>query len=181
MSRIGQKAISIPAGVTLKKEPGNLVISGSKGSLKVAIPEQIKLTEKDQQLVVSITGDQKKVKSLHGLVRSLIANAILGVTQGWEKRVELHGVGYRASGGEKEISLAVGFSHPVKISAPSGISFKIEGNQITVSGIDKQLVGEVTAQLRAVRPPEVYKGKGIRYVGEVVRKKAGKATKAVAT
>lgn len=181
MSRIGKAPISIPAGVTVEKTEGQVAVKGPKGTLVVAIPKELEVVVKDSVLTVTIAQQQQKVANKHGLVRSLIYNAVHGVTQGWEKRLELIGVGYRAQGNGRELNLTVGFSHPVKFTADEGISFTVSDNtKITVAGIDKKLVGEVAATVRKIRPPEPYKGKGIRYQDEVVRKKAGKAVKAAA-
>lgn len=182
MSRIGNQSIEIPEGVTVTLASETLTVKGAKGTLSVDIPKALKLVTENKMVKISTTDESKDVKSLHGLVRSLVQNAVVGVTKGWEKNLELVGVGYRAAGGGKEITLSVGFSHPVKISAPSDISFTIKDNtKLTVSGTDKKKVGEIAAMIRRVKPPEPYKGKGIRYAGEVIRKKAGKAVKAAAS
>lgn len=181
MSRIGAQTITIPNQVTVEKQGQLILVKGPKGSLTVNVPARLGIEIANG--VVSITNKTNDtfVKSLHGLTRTLVNNAILGSVQGWEKTVELIGVGYRAAGGGQQVTLTVGFSHPVVVQAPAGITFTIKDNtKISIAGIDKKLVGETAAQMRAVRPPEPYKGKGIRYLGEVVRKKAGKAVKAAA-
>lgn len=179
MSRIGKKPIIIPENVEIKIEPGQIIIKGPKGELKQSIPPQIKLDLTDRELVVIPQEKSKNTPALWGLVRSLVFNMIKGVIEGFEKKLELEGVGYRVSLKDYKLILNVGLSHPIEIEAPEGIEFKVEKNLITVSGIDKQLVGQVAAKIRAYRKPEPYKGKGIRYLGEVIRRKTGK--KAVST
>lgn len=180
MSRIGKKPVKIPAGVTVKTEDHRLVANGPKGELALNIQPEIKISVNGQDILVDRVVETPKAKSLHGLVRTLIENTLLGVSTGWNKGLELVGVGYRAAIEGTNLVLNVGFSHPVKYPAPQGITFEVTDNtKINVRGIDKQLVGETAAQIRRIRPPEPYKGKGIRYIGEVVRRKAGKAAKAV--
>ena len=183
MSRIGKKTIIIPENVEIKIESGQIIVKGSKGELKQSIPSQIKLDLRDisldtssqgKELVVSPQDKSKNTPALWGLFRALIFNMVRGVTEGFEKKLEIEGVGYRASLVGNKLILNVGLSHPVEIEAPAGIEFKVDKNIITVSGLDKQLVGQVAAKIRAQRKPEPYKGKGIRYLGEVIRKKAGK-------
>lgn len=182
--RIGNKPINIPAGITVEKTGNNISVSGPKGILKMEIDPTITWgVEKDEKtslgkIIVKRKRDEKKVRAMHGLVRNLIANMIVGVVDGWSKNLELVGVGFRVQGGGNQITLNVGFSHPVEIDAPEGITFEILDNtKIRVSGIDKQLVGQTAANIRKVRIPDVYKGKGIRYEGEYVRKKLGKTGK----
>lgn len=176
MSKIGNLPISIPEGVTVNVGDGSVVVKGSKGELTENLVRGIKVEVKDNQVIVERKNDSDKFKSLHGLYRSLIQNMVQGVKEGWSKDLELVGTGYRASLQGKNLSLSVGYSHPIIIEAPEGIEFKVEGqNKVTVVGIDKQLVGEISAKVRAARPPEPYKGKGIKYEGEVIRRKAGKA------
>lgn len=174
MSRIGKKPISIPENVEIKIERQNIIVKGPKGELQREIRPEIKLeVEKDKILVIP----QKKTrgtKAFWGLTRALVFNMIKGVTEGYEKKLQLEGVGYKANLEGEELILRVGFSHPVKIEKPEGVTFSVEKNIITISGIDKELVGQIAAKIRKVRPPEPYKGKGIRYVGEEVRRKAGK-------
>lgn len=178
MSRIGNLSIQIPTGVTVEKTEGLLLVNGPKGSLKVNMNPKITVEETEGKLIVKRINDEKVSRALHGLMRSLINNAVLGVTEGWSKNIELVGVGFRVQGGGDRITLAVGYSHPVEVVAPEGIVFEVRDNtKIKVSGIDKYLVGQVSANLRVVRPPDVYKGKGIRFEGEYIRKKAGKAGK----
>lgn len=178
MSRIGQSPVSVPQGVTVEKTGSDLKVFGPKGSLSLKLTPEIKVEIEDNQVIVKRKNDQKKVKALHGLTRSLIANMISGVVEGWSKNLELVGVGFRAQSNGDKITLNVGFSHPVEIATPEGIFFEVFDNtKIKVSGFDKQLVGQVAANIRSVRPPDVYKGKGIRYEGEYVRKKLGKSGK----
>jgi len=178
MSRIGNAPITIPNGVTVDQTGSHLVVSGSKGKLELDLQRGIEVAINDNVISVSRKNEQQKVKALHGLSRSLINNMVIGVSSGWTKNLELVGVGYRVAGGGDKLSLAVGYSHPVEITAPEGINFEVtDTTKITVSGISKEQVGQVAAKIRDVRKPEVYKGKGIRYQGEHVKKKAGKAGK----
>lgn len=178
MSRIGKQPIQIPAGVEVHLKDGDVSVKGPKGSLKFKPHPRIKLKIEDKNLIVERQSNDILDASLHGTTRTLIANMIEGVTKGFSKQMEIQGVGYRAQLQGKKLQLALGFSHPVEFPAPSGITFEIDKekkNIIIISGIDKELVGQVAANLRSLRKPEPYKGKGIRYVGEVVRRKAGKA------
>lgn len=178
MSRIGNKLIPIPAGTSVSKETNVLTFQGEKGSLSLTIHPKAYVTITDTHVAVSRHGDDRLARSIHGLSQVLVANAVEGVSKGFTKKVEMHGIGYRAEVNGSILTLSVGFTHPVVIHAPAGISFGVEkGTNITISGIDKQLVGQVAANIRAVRKPEPYKGKGIRYQGEIVRRKAGKAAK----
>ena len=178
MSRIGDAPVKIPAGVTIEQDGKTLVVNGPKGKLKLDVVKEIKVEITGDQIIAKRKNDLKKVKALHGLVRSLIANMVLGVTDGWSKDLELVGVGFRAQVNGNTLVLNVGYSHPVEIEAPEGIVFEVVDNtKLKVSGIDKQLVGQVAANIRKVRTPDVYKGKGIRYEGEYVRKKLGKTGK----
>jgi large subunit ribosomal protein L6 len=180
MSRIGYMPIPIPTGVEVKveKKPEGVttaVVTGPKGTLSQDIPAPITLEQSDGQLRVVRPDDERESRALHGLVRSLVANMVEGVTNGFEKRLEIQGVGYRASLRGTALELNVGFSHPVVMDAPAGITFEVPTqNEIVIKGIDKQQVGEIAAEVRDVRPPEPYKGKGIRYQGEYVRRKVGK-------
>ena len=174
MSRIGKKPIEIPKEVEVKTEDQKVIIRGPKGELFQEIRPEIGVLIKEGKIFVSPKKETKETKALWGLTRALLANLIQGVTKGFEKKLEIRGVGYKANLEGEELDLKVGFSHPVKIKKPAGISFSVEKNIITVAGIDKQLVGEVAARIRRVRPPDPYKGKGIRYLGEVIRKKEGK-------
>lgn len=179
MSRIGQAPVPIPDGVNVSIVGRNVTINGPRGELQRALPEKIEATESDGEIVVTRTTEQREVRALHGLVRSLLNNMVLGVTQGFEKRLEISGVGYRASKQGNDLEFLVGFSHPVRKPAPAGIEFEVPTpTKITVRGIDKELVGQVAAEIRSIRKPEPYKGKGIRYEGERIRRKAGKAAKA---
>lgn len=180
MSRVGNAPIVLPQGVQVNIDGQRVEVTGPKGQLETITRPEVKLEVKDGNLVVSRQKDDRISRSLHGLYRSSIANMVKGVTEGWEKKLEMVGVGYRAAGGGNSLTLSVGFSHPVTIDAPEGITFAIsENTKIAVSGIDKILVGQVAANVRAIKPPEVYKGKGIRYAGEYVRRKPGKAGKTV--
>jgi len=177
MSRIGRAPIPIPDGVTVDITGQRVVVTGPKGELRHTVVEPIRVAERDGSIVVSRPTDRGPHRALHGLSRSLVANMVHGVKDGFERRLEIVGVGYRAQMRGRSLELAVGFSHPVTIEPPDGISFEVPApTQVTVRGIDKQAVGEIAAQVRAVRPPEPYKGKGIRYAGEVVRRKVGKRT-----
>lgn len=177
MSRIGNKEIKILQNVQIELG-SKIVIKGPKGELSLDIPTKIDVEKKEDALLVSRKEDDKESKSLHGLIRSLLANMVIGVTDGYKKTLELSGIGFRANLTDNKLSLSIGFSHTVEIEAPEGITFSVSGNKITVSGIDKELVGRVAAQIRKNRPPDAYKGKGIKYEGEVLRLKPGKAAKA---
>lgn len=180
MSKIGKMPIEIPAGVTVTVNGSVVSVSGPKGNMSHTIPAGLLVTVAEN--VMTVTQEEKtanQTKALFGLTRALLNNIVKGLSTGFEKKLEMTGVGYRAQAGGQDLTLNVGYSHPVKIKAPQGVSFSMDGNTIVVSGSDKALVGNTAAQVRAVRPPEPYKGKGIRYVGEYIRRKAGKAAKAV--
>lgn len=178
MSRIGNAPIIVPSTVTVEIEGQKVSAKGPLGELSLQANPQVKVEMEDQQIIVKRKKEDKLSKSLHGLTRSLIANMVTGVEKGWQKRLELIGVGFRSQTDGSKLTLNVGYSHPVDITAPEGIKFVVEDNtKIVVSGIDKHKVGQIAAIIRDVRPPEPYKGKGIRYSGEYVRKKAGKAGK----
>ena len=178
MSRIGNQPITIPAGVDVAVEPGLVRVTGPKGELSQGIVRDMKVIREDGKLLVQRPSDEQKYRALHGLTRTLIANMVQGVTQGYRKNLEIQGVGYRAALEGKALVLNVGFSHPVRVEPEPGISFVLETpTRLAVTGIDKQLVGEQAARIRRIRPPEPYKGKGIRYAGERVRRKAGMAGK----
>ncbi len=179
MSRIGKKPIPIPPGVQVQIGAGEVVVSGPKGTLRQPLLPGIEVSLEDGQVLVRRQSDAKPHRERHGLMRTLIANMITGVTAGYRKELQIVGVGYRAEMDGRDLVLTLGFSHPVRVVPPEGISFEVGGRNdlIAVSGIDKVLVGQVAANIRALRKPEPYKGKGIRYVGEVVRHKAGKAGK----
>jgi large subunit ribosomal protein L6 len=178
MSRIGFQPIPVPDGVDVKIEPGLVTVKGPKGELNQKVNPQLEITRDNGTLHVKRPSEKRQFQQLHGLTRTLVANMIQGVTQGYSKKLEIHGVGYRAALEGKTLVLSVGYSHPVRVEPEPGIEFSLESQtRITVSGIDKQLVGEQAARIRRIRPPEPYKGKGIRYEGERVRRKAGKAGK----
>ena len=179
MSRIGLAPITVPSGVDVKIDSGKVTVKGPKGQLERTYPEEISFEQKDGELQVARSKETREAKALHGLFRSLVANMIEGVTNGYEKRLEIHGVGYRCAKQGNDLELSVGFSHTVKKAAPSGIEFDVpQPTRITVRGIDKELVGQTAAEIRAIKKPEPYKAKGIRYEGEHVRRKGGKAAKA---
>jgi large subunit ribosomal protein L6 len=178
MSRIGRKSISVPTGVDVTITGQTVKVKGPKGELSHTVAEPIKVEQDGGELHVNRPNDERKAKELHGLSRTLVANMIVGVTEGYKKTLEINGTGYRVTAKGKDLEFALGFSHPVNVVAPAGISFSVERpTQFTVAGIDKQLVGEVAANIRKIRPPEPYKGKGVKYQGEVIRRKAGKAGK----
>jgi large subunit ribosomal protein L6 len=179
MSRIGRTPIEVPAGVDITVAGNNVSVKGPRGSLTRDVPEPITLRQEDGVLLVERPDDQRSSRALHGLVRSLVANMVTGVTTGFTKELEIVGVGYRATAaGPAKVDLALGFSHPVSVDAPDGITFEVPApTRIVVSGIDKEAVGQVAADIRKIRKPEPYKGKGVRYAGERVLRKAGKAAK----
>lgn len=180
MSKIGKKPIFITEGVSVNCQNRNLKIIGSLGELSFKVPEGIDLKiEGNVITVLQKKGREKETNALFGLTRAMIANMLTGVTKGFEKKLELSGVGYRAQASEDNLTLALGYSHPVNVKAKQGIKFSVTENVITVAGIDKELVGNTAAEIRSIRPPEPYKGKGIKYMGERIRRKAGKAAKAV--
>ncbi len=175
MSRIGRAPIAVPSGVTVDISGQKVTVTGPKGILEFTVAEPIRIAQEDESLVVTRPTDRGPHRALHGLSRTLVANMVEGVTDGFERKLEMVGVGYRAQMKGTELEVAVGFSHPVSFAAPEGITFEVpEPTQIVVRGIDKQRVGQTAAEIRRVRPPEPYKGKGIRYVGEEVRRKVGK-------
>ena len=177
MSRIGKLPITIPAGVTITVDSNVVTVKGPKGELTVPHLSDVTVTIEADQIIVTRKDDERIAKAQHGLQRALLNNAVIGVTNGYEKKLEVNGVGFRVSGGGKEIEMLLGFSHPVKYKAKDGINLTVEKMSITVSGIDKQAVGQTAAEIRALKKPEPYKGKGIKYSDEVVRRKAGKAGK----
>jgi large subunit ribosomal protein L6 len=178
MSRIGRLPIDVPTGVTVDIAGQSVTVKGPKGSLNFVVAEPIEVSQSDGVLAVTRPDDERRSRALHGLSRTLISNMVIGVTSGYEKSLELVGTGYRVAAKGTDLEFQLGFSHPVLVSAPEGISFQVESPvKLKVSGIDKQKVGEVAANIRKIRPPEPYKGKGVRYEGEVVRRKAGKAGK----
>ncbi|HLT58482.1 MAG: 50S ribosomal protein L6 [Limnochordales bacterium] len=178
MSRIGKQPIPIPAGVEVRLEGNTVRVKGPKGELTRTLHEAVQVAVDDGKIVVSRASDEPQHRALHGLTRTLVANMVKGVTEGFEKNLEISGVGYRASKQGRKLVLAMGYSHPVEMEPPPGIEIEVPAaNRISVRGIDKELVGEIAARIRRVRPVEPYLGKGIRYVGEQVRRKAGKAGK----
>jgi large subunit ribosomal protein L6 len=178
MSRIGRLPIEIPAGVTVAVDGSVVTVKGPKGELTLNVASPIEAKVEDGQVLVTRPDDERESRSLHGLTRTLISNQIIGVTQGYTKGLEVVGTGYRVAQKGSSVEFALGFSHPVLIDPPAGITLTVEGNnKLTVSGIDKQAVGEAAANIRKIRKPEPYKGKGVRYAGEIVRRKAGKAGK----
>jgi large subunit ribosomal protein L6 len=175
MSRIGKKPIEVPAGVIVSVDPGRVTVSGPKGELRQVVPLRMKIEEDEGTILVSRPTERGEDRALHGLTRTLIANMVEGVTQGFEKRLVIQGVGYRATLAGTDLELQVGYSHSVKVKPRQGIEFEVPiPTQVVVRGIDKQAVGQTAAEIRRVRPPEPYKGKGIRYEGEHVRRKVGK-------
>ena len=179
MSRIGNAPITVPAGVEVRIDGATVTVKGPKGELTRELPEQISVSQDDGVLTVARANDERSSRALHGLIRSLVANMVTGVSEGFRKELDIVGVGYRAATkGSNELELSLGFSHPVLVKAPAGIEFNVpQPTRIEVLGIDKQLVGQVAADIRSWRKPEPYKGKGIRYSDEHVRRKAGKAGK----
>src|ERR671926_5456 len=175
MSRIGRRPIEVPAGVTVSIDPGRVMVNGPLGTLQQQVPARMKIEQSDGELLVTRPTERGEDRALHGLTRTLVANMVEGVTKGFEKRLEIQGVGYRAALRGTALELNVGFSHPVVLEPRQGISFEVPApTQVVVKGVDKQQVGQTAAEVRAVRPPEPYKGKGIRYEGEYVRRKVGK-------
>ncbi|HTN59843.1 MAG TPA: 50S ribosomal protein L6 [Protaetiibacter sp.] len=178
MSRIGRLPIDVPANVTVTIDGQNVAVKGPKGELALTVASPIEVKLEDAQVLVTRPDDERESRSLHGLTRTLIANQIIGVTEGYSKILEVVGTGYRVAAKGSSVEFALGFSHSITVDPPAGITFEVEGNnKLHVRGIDKQAVGEVAANIRKLRKPEPYKGKGVRYAGEVVRRKAGKAGK----
>lgn len=175
MSRIGRKPISLPPGVEISVAANIITVKGPKGVLSQALPDDITIEQQENELMVKRPSDIKRHRAMHGLTRALVANMVVGVTSGFEKKLEMVGVGYRAQMQGNKLVINIGFSHPVEVAPPEGIEFEVPAvTKITVKGIDKQLVGNTAADIRAIRKPEPYKGKGMRYENEVVRRKAGK-------
>lgn len=178
MSRIGKQPVTIPAGVTVTIKEGNeVIVKGPKGQLDRVLPAEMKIEQKDGVITVSRPNDLKKMKSLHGLTRTLISNMVTGVSEGYEKTLEVNGVGYRAAKQGKKLVLNLGYSHPVEMEDPADIETSVDGNKIIVKGISKEKVGQYAAEIRGKRAPEPYKGKGIKYIDEVIRRKEGKTGK----
>lgn len=174
MSRIGKLPIQVPAGVTITVDGGVITVTGPKGTLSTPVLPHVDVTIADGVLTVTRKSEEKMAKAQHGLMRALINNLVVGVTKGFEKKLEVNGVGFRVNGGGQAINLSLGFSHPIEYKAMEGVALAVEKNVITVSGIDKQKVGQVAAEIRALKKPEPYKGKGIKYADEVIARKAGK-------
>lgn len=180
MSRIGKKPIFIPTGVEVQVNNQNVLVKGAKGSLELTLHPKVKAEVKDNEVKVTVVQtEDKEEKSLWGLFRTLINNMVEGVVKGFSKQLEINGIGFKAAVQGKKLILNVGYSHPVEYEIPQGIEVKVEKNIIIISGIDKQRVGQVAAEIRAIKKPEPYKGKGIKYVGEIIRRKVGKAVKGV--
>lgn len=177
MSRIGKLPVTIPSGVTITVDADNITVVGPKGTLTQFVLPEVELQNEEGKLTVTRKSDEKLAKSQHGLMRALINNMVVGVTKGFEKKLELNGVGYRVSGGGQSLNLSLGFSHPVEYKSAQGVNMTVEKNIITVSGISKQQVGQAAAEIRALKKPEPYKGKGIKYVDEQILRKAGKTGK----
>lgn len=179
MSRIGKTPIKIPSQVKIDLAETKLSVTGPKGALEFSLPQPIRVRQQNEELMVESQGNLRSDRALYGLVRATVANMIKGVDEGFKKELELFGVGYRVQVEGDTLNLMIGFSHPVKFKAPAGIKFAVSENRIIIEGADKQLVGEMASQIRRLKPPEPYKGKGIKYVGEKIRRKAGKAAKTV--
>jgi large subunit ribosomal protein L6 len=178
MSRIGRLAIPIPAGVSVEVEGSHVAVSGPKGALERDLSPEMRIVKDNGVLRVERPNDDKRARELHGLTRTLLANMVIGVTEGYRKPLEITGVGYRAALVGRKLQLNLGYSHPIEIDPPEGITFEVENpTRLAVVGIDKELVGQIAAKVRATRKPEPYKGKGVRYAGEYIRRKAGKAGK----
>jgi len=179
MSRVGENPINLPKGVDVKIQGSFIAVKGPKGELKWDFPSELKVSLQDKSLIVERPSDTRQLRSLHGTTRNIIANMVTGISDGYQKVLEITGVGYRAQVQGKKIIFTLGYSHPVEFILPDGISAQIDAkqNRLTLEGIDKQLIGQVAANIRALRPPDVYKGKGVRYAGERIKLKAGKAGK----
>ena len=176
MSRIGRQPVPLPGGVTCELSGSRLKVTGPKGALERTFPASVGINIGESEIVITRASDEKRDRAFHGLTRALVSNMVTGVTQGFERTLQIEGTGYRASIQGENLNLALGYSHPVTVEPPEGIAFTVEGTQtIKVSGIDRQLVGQVAANIRALRKPEPYKGKGVRYEGEYIRRKVGKA------
>jgi large subunit ribosomal protein L6 len=179
VSRIGRLPVEIPAGVTVDLKEGNdITVKGPKGTLHRVLPQEMEVKVEDGHVIVNRPNDLKKMKSLHGLTRTLVRNMVVGVSEGYKKELEINGVGYRAAKQGKKLVLNLGYSHPIEMMDPEGLESAVEGNKIIVSGIDKEKVGQYAAEIREKRSPEPYKGKGIKYADEVIRRKVGKTGKA---
>ncbi|MEM6518291.1 MAG: 50S ribosomal protein L6 [Cyanobacteria bacterium P01_D01_bin.71] len=178
MSRIGKKPVPVPAKVTVTIDGLSVTVKGPKGELSRVLPEGVTIAQEGDTIVVAPEDDSRRSRERHGLCRTLVANMVEGVTNGYQKRLEIQGVGYRAQVQGQNLNMSLGFSHPVVFEPPTGVQFAVESNtNVIISGIDKEVVGNIAAKIRAARPPEPYKGKGVRYAGEYIRRKAGKAGK----
>jgi len=175
MSRIGRKVLPLPKGVTLAQKPGSISVKGPKGELTKAMPTGISVKIEGDKLTVLRVDDERQNRAKHGLMRAHLANMVKGVTDGWTRELEINGVGYRAEVAGDTINMALGYSHPVVFKLPKGVTAKVEKNKVTLASADRDLVGQIAAKLRELRPPEPYKGKGVKYVEEVIKKKVGKA------
>ena len=175
MSRIGRKILPLPKGVTLNQKPGTISVKGPKGELSKAMPAGISLKTEGDKITVLRADDSRENRAKHGLIRAHLANMVKGVTDGWTRELEINGVGYRAEVAGDTLNMALGFSHPVAFKLPKGVAAKVEKNRIMLSGADRDLLGQTAAKVREIRPPEPYKGKGVKYVEEVIKRKVGKA------
>jgi large subunit ribosomal protein L6 len=175
MSRIGRKQISLPKGVSISQGSGKFAVKGPKGELTKALPAEIKISIAGDKVSVSRSGDEPDVRAKHGLVRAHVANMVKGVTEGWTRELEINGVGYRAEVAGDKVTLALGYSHPVVFALPKGVAAKVDKNRVVLTSTDRDLIGQTAANLRELRPPEPYKGKGVKYVEEIIKKKVGKA------
>jgi large subunit ribosomal protein L6 len=175
MSRIGRKVLPLPKGVTLAQKPGTISVKGPKGELTKAMPTGVSVKIEGDKLTVLRVDDERQNRAKHGLMRAHLANMVKGVTDGWTRELEINGVGYRAEVAGDTINMALGYSHPVVFKLPKGVTAKVEKNRVTLASADRDLVGQIAAKLRELRPPEPYKGKGVKYVEEVIKKKVGKA------
>jgi large subunit ribosomal protein L6 len=175
MSRIGRKVIPLPKGVTLAQKDGSVSVKGPKGELTKAVPTGVSIKTEADKITVLRVDDERQNRSRHGLMRAHLANMVKGVTEGWTRELEINGVGYRAEVAGDTINMALGYSHPVVFKLPKGVTAKVEKNKVTLASADRDMVGEIAAKLRELRPPEPYKGKGVKYAEEVIKKKVGKA------
>jgi len=175
MSRIGRKVLPLPKGVTLSQKPGSISVKGPKGELSKPLPDGISIKAEADKLQVLRADDSRQNRAKHGLVRAHLANMVKGVTEGWNRELEINGVGYRAEVAGDTINMALGYSHPIAFKLPKGVTAKVDKNRVTLSSADRDLVGQTAAKVRELRPPEPYKGKGVKYVEEVIKRKVGKA------
>ena len=175
MSRIGKKPVTVPKGVTVNVKDGQLAVKGPKGELKRPFPSNVKMTTEGDKLVLTRDGESREERTNHGMARSHLANMVKGVSEGWVRELEINGVGYRAEVKGESLNMVLGYSHPIDYKLPKGVAAKVEKNRIILSGSDKEVLGQTASELRAMRLPEPYKGKGVKYVEEVIRRKAGKS------